>query len=51
MKKLSLEQMENVEGGKFFGMTHTSGAGWKCKEFFTFWISWGQSCETVGVAT
>jgi hypothetical protein len=49
MKKLSISQMEKIEGGIFWGRDFTSctaitnGAGgvlyyWRCYDYYMFWI-------------
>lgn len=55
MKKMTLEQMATVEGGKFWGngeprcTTINNGAGqdlyeWCCQDYFVFWIKVDTSC-------
>lgn len=59
MKALSLNQMEMVEGGKFWGSSISSCTAvggdngvpvlyyWQCSRQYIFWINVGTSCEAV----
>jgi hypothetical protein len=45
MEKLNLEQMENIQGGKFWGdeIVHHNlgGCTWTCKQKYMFWFKVG----------
>ena len=48
MKTLSLEQMENTEGGKFWGSTYTCSATGVCTRYYSvIWIKWQTKDITV----